>query len=102
MRILVLGGGGMLGHKMFQRLQCDFDESYCTLHGSPEARPYNRIPLFQSSYVLGKGDVFQADSVHALLRRLRPDVVVNCVGVIKQRSAARAAIPSIRINALLP
>jgi dTDP-4-dehydrorhamnose reductase len=33
---------------------------------------------------------------------MRPDVVVNCIGVIKQRAEAQSPIPSITINALLP
>lgn len=38
----------------------------------------------------------------ALLDRLRPQIVVNCVGVIKRSVAAHDALPSITINALLP
>jgi dTDP-4-dehydrorhamnose reductase len=32
----------------------------------------------------------------------RPDVVVNCIGVIKQRPAASQPIPSVTLNALFP
>jgi dTDP-4-dehydrorhamnose reductase len=32
----------------------------------------------------------------------RPDVIINCVGIVKQRQEARLAIPSITINSLLP
>jgi dTDP-4-dehydrorhamnose reductase len=31
-----------------------------------------------------------------------PDVVVNCVGIVKQRDEAKQALPSIHINALFP
>jgi dTDP-4-dehydrorhamnose reductase len=47
-------------------------------------------------------DVADFPALEALLRNLAPQVVVNCVGVIKQRSAAKSPIPSIRINALFP
>src|SRR5579862_5582176 len=92
----------MLGHKIFQRLQCDFADTYCTLHKDATAPPFDRISLFQSERVLGGVDVMRTDAFHALLRGLKPDVIVNCIGVVKQRAAAKVAIPSIRINALLP
>ena len=100
-RLLVLGGGGMLGHKIFQALQRDFSDTYCTLRRDAIAGALDDISLFESGRVLRGVDVLRADVLHALLRKLRPDVIVNCVGVIKQRAAA-SAIPSIRINALLP
>jgi dTDP-4-dehydrorhamnose reductase len=92
----------MLGHKIFQRLQRDYAETYCTLHKPITASPYNRIPFFQGERVLGGIDVLHTGPFHALLRRLRPDVIVNCIGVIKQRAEGNAAIPNIRLNALLP
>jgi dTDP-4-dehydrorhamnose reductase len=101
-RLLVLGGSGMLGHKIFQRLQRDFSDTYCTLRGEAAAGSFDGIPLFETERVLWGVDVLRTDAFHALLRRLRPDVIVNCIGVIKQRSAAKDAIPNIRINALLP
>ena len=42
------------------------------------------------------------ENLHLVLRGLAPEFVVNCIGVIKQREEARAAIPSITLNSLLP
>lgn len=42
------------------------------------------------------------DSVLPLLDHERPDVVINCVGIIKQIKEAHDPIPSIAINALWP
>jgi dTDP-4-dehydrorhamnose reductase len=100
--ILLLGGGGMLGHKVFQRLRRDFPDACCTLHGAAGSGPADAIPLFQGRHVFRGVDVLQTEGLQALLWRLRPDVIVNCVGVIKQSPLASSAIPSIRINALLP
>jgi dTDP-4-dehydrorhamnose reductase len=100
--VLVLGGGGMLGHKMFQRLGARFPETRCTLRGRAVDAPFRDIPLFQTDRVVEGLDVMDLAAVDALLERLRPEVVVNCIGIIKQRSDAKAALPSITLNSLLP
>ena len=41
--ILVLGGTGMLGHKMFQLLRKRFPETYCTIRGSIADFPVRNI-----------------------------------------------------------
>jgi dTDP-4-dehydrorhamnose reductase len=101
-RILVLGGEGMLGHKMFQRLRERFPGARCTIRGSRADDALRRIDLFLGPDIVEQVDVMREDPFRRTLEQLRPDVVVNCVGVIKQRSEAKDPIPSITINALLP
>lgn len=96
MKLLVLGGAGMLGHKMVQALGPIFPETWWT---SRNDRVISFLP--QERWVNGL-DVMDWPVVEALLERLRPVWVVNCVGVIKQRAAAASPIPSITVNALLP
>ena len=103
MRILVLGGGGMLGHKVVQHARGRFPETWCTLRGTrrePSLAPVER-DLAAVRVVEGL-DAMDWTAVEAVLHDLRPAVVVNCVGIVKQREEARAAVPSITINALLP
>ena len=38
----------------------------------------------------------------SVIRRIQPQAIVNCIGIVKQRHEAKAAIPSIEVNALLP
>ena len=47
-------------------------------------------------------DVTRFDHVRRLVDELRPDVVVNCVGVIKQRPDVQDAVPTVTLNALFP
>ena len=101
-RIVVVGAAGMLGHKLFQRLAEQFPETYCTIREDPKAEPFCRVPLLHSPKVVQGVDVTDFDALRRTLRELRPDYVVNCVGIIKQRDDARSAIPSILINSLLP
>jgi len=101
-RVLVLGGEGMLGHKMVQALSARFPETWCTLRGQKDAPSLAPVPELRTERVIEGVDVVDFAALEALLRARRPDVVVNCVGVIKQRVEAAAAVPSITINSLLP
>lgn len=101
-RVLVLGASGMLGHKMFQILSARFPDVWCTLRESRMDAPWNRIELFASDRVLSDVDATQIDALERLLRDLHPDIVVNCVGIVKQRPTAAEAIASITVNSLLP
>jgi dTDP-4-dehydrorhamnose reductase len=91
----------MLGHKVLQRLSTDH-EVIGTLRRSRAEDPYRRIPFLQADGVVDGVDASDFDGLTDLLDRTRPDVVVNCVGVIKQRAAATSPVPSITINSLLP
>ena len=102
MKILVLGGDGMLGHKMFQTLSARYPDTCCSVRGSIEEPFYHRIDLFRREKILEKVDAMDLPALGRTLREVRPAYIVNCVGVIKQREEAKAAVPSITLNALLP
>ncbi len=101
-RVLVLGVSGMLGHKMFQVLGRTFGDVRGVMRArksAPEIAPYG---FLHGDAVLDCVDLADWAAVKAVLAETNPDIVVNCVGVIKQRVEATSAIPSISINALLP
>jgi dTDP-4-dehydrorhamnose reductase len=102
MEILILGGSGMLGHKLFQRLRASHPDTVCTIRRSLEAPSLRHVRLFHSGNVIDDFDVSHFSCVDRLLTERKPKVVINCIGVVKQRAAALEAIPSIDINALLP
>ena len=102
MSIAVLGVTGMLGHKMFQVLRREFGDVWGTALEDTAAPPFDRVELLQDPRVRGGLDVSDFDALRAWLRGIKPEFVVNAVGIIKQRDAATAAVPSITLNALLP
>jgi dTDP-4-dehydrorhamnose reductase len=102
MKIVVLGAAGMLGHKMFQRLRERYPGTVATARENVRVRPLDRVDLLQGEDVIPGVDAMNVGRLGELLSRLKPDFVVNCVGIIKQRDEARTAIPCIAINALLP
>ena len=92
----------MLGHKMFQTLRERFDGVFCTLREDASKAPLDHVELLHGNDVFQGVDVTDFLSLEAVLSAFRPEFVVNCVGVIKQRAEAVSPIPSITINSLLP
>jgi len=92
----------MLGHKLFQRLSEQFPGTICTTRRDVRQAPFDRVELLQRDDVIRGVDVTDFERLHETLADHRPDYVINCVGIIKQRREARSAIPSITVNSLLP
>jgi len=101
-RVLVLGASGLLGHKVLQVLQRRF-QVYGTFR-SPAAlqRCASALPGISPSHLLDNVDALDAKSLRRAIDSVRPHVLVNCVGVVKQSDAIRQTLSSIGINALLP
>src|SRR5260221_14375984 len=99
MRVLLLGGTGMLGHKLCQAYRNRFD-TWVTVRGS--LRGYERFNLFDSERTLTGVDATDFDTVKRALTRVQPHVVINCIGIIKQLPSARDPIPSLTLNSLFP
>ena len=59
-------------------------------------------PWLRGSGAIEHVDASDLSSLERLVEDLRPDVVVNCLGIIKQRAASHEALPSLTINSLLP
>ncbi|NTU70900.1 MAG: SDR family oxidoreductase [Coriobacteriia bacterium] len=87
----------MLGHEAVRVLAPDFEVwGACR---NPAALPDLGVP---SGRMLSGLDASDMQSAYTLIERVKPDLVINAVGIVKQRAEAKAAIPSIEINALWP
>jgi dTDP-4-dehydrorhamnose reductase len=99
MRVLILGGSGMLGHKLWQHL-APRHETFVTFRTIPSGFPA-LAPLDAARVRTGvTADDFA--TVSQAIGDVRPDVVVNCIGIIKQDAAAKDPIASVKVNALFP
>jgi dTDP-4-dehydrorhamnose reductase len=99
MRILVLGGDGMLGHQLIRSWQ-PRHEVWATLHQGAEA--YRAFDLFRDDRSVFGTDVCRDAALEVALDRARPQAVVNAVGIVKQRKASEDPVTGIEVNALLP
>ena len=102
-RVLVLGGAGMLGHKLVQRLALRGFWVAATIRSATIPRsPAAQASLGQADRILEGIDVLDDAHLERAVEAAKPDVIVNAVGIIKQIDAAKNPITSIATNALLP
>jgi dTDP-4-dehydrorhamnose reductase len=101
MRILILGASGMLGHTLFFELARRPElETWGTVRSlAPLARHFR--PSLLERLVPGV-DALRLDTVVSAFGRVRPDVVINAVGVIRQLPEGREPLPCIELNARFP
>lgn len=102
MRVLILGGEGMLGHKVFQTLNQRF-ETCVSFRNS--AGPWTRYPVYadvEKRRCLSGVDALNFDSVMRAFGQAKPNVVINCIGIIKQLKEAHDPIVSITLNSVFP
>lgn len=99
-RVLVLGVTGMLGHAVFEVFSQDArHEVWGTMRGEEGRRSFSDVA--QASLLSGV-DVLNQDSLVDTLDRADPDVVINCVGLIKQSAEVNNVLAALPINAMLP
>lgn len=102
MKIVVLGATGMLGHKMFQKLSSRFDSVIGFAYEDVTIAPFDKVDIFQEVEMVTGVNAADFQTLEKTLATIRPDYIVNCIGIIKQRETASAYIPCIELNALLP
>ena len=96
MKVMVLGATGMLGHMMVRVLaESPLLQVTAVLRSAGGVQP-------RGVAVQTCSDASDADALVTLISLARPDVVVNCVGVVKQRSDADDPLAAIPINSVLP
>jgi dTDP-4-dehydrorhamnose reductase len=99
MRILLIGGAGMLGHELWRHLHSNF-EVWVTLRRSFEC--YAKYGLFEERRTLTGIDAANDEHLIRAFLASKPEAVINCAGIIKQRKEAHDALTSLTVNSLLP
>jgi dTDP-4-dehydrorhamnose reductase len=100
MKCLVLGATGMLGHAMFRVLSAD---PRLTVLGSvrSDGAKSHFLPEHRKNIYSGV-TVENPDSIVGLIAATQPDVVVNCIGLVKQLAASDSPLLAIPLNSMLP
>jgi len=87
----------MLGHKLCQVLSADFDVSATFRTDSPQLQE-----IYGPTRPIGGVDALAFDSVAKAVEIARPDVVINAIGIVKQRPTMHDPVLSISVNSLFP
>ena len=70
-RILILGSSGMLGHKVKDYL---INESNYKVYDISRGKNKDKYSLFC--------DIYDSQKLNELIKEIRPDILVNCIGVL--------------------
>ena len=99
-RILVLGASGMLGNAVLRVFaESPGFEAWGTVRS---ARSSALLPAAVQGRLIGGIEVTDLDSLLRAVAAARPDVVINCIGLVKQLAAANDPLEALPINAILP
>lgn len=87
----------MLGHKLTQVFEKEFDV-WATV------RNKNRFggTIYHKTKIIEDTDVEAIEAVEKIVGELKPDVIVNAVGIIKQLPTAKNVIKTLRVNSIFP
>ena len=100
MKILILGISGMLGNALYRYFtSCPGIETYGTSRSSSCLGFFNQKG---QENIISNVDVERSDSLLKVMNTVKPDVVINCIGVVKQLKQAYEPLESIPINSILP
>jgi len=100
MRVLVLGTSGMIGSTTFRVLSERHD---WVVYGSVRSETAKQFfPAQLAERLLANVDVTNYDTLVDVFARIRPEVVINCVGATKHKTDGNDPLMAIPLNALLP
>jgi dTDP-4-dehydrorhamnose reductase len=100
MKVLVLGASGMLGNAMFRIL---VEAENMQVIGSLRSSSYRKhFPASMQQSLYSGVDVKCTDDLAEFIADQRPDVIINCIGLVKQLSSSKDPMQAIAINSLLP
>lgn len=100
MRILVLGSGGMIGSAMFRVLG-----TYHEYKVWGSIRNKNCIEMFsinEIKNIIFVEDLLKTYNINKILNEIKPQIVINCVGLTKHQPGSNDPRISLPINALFP
>ena len=98
--VLVLGVNGMLGNILFKYLCLKTDlNTFGVLR--------NRSNLKSDLYMYGKKNIYESNftdntELKKLITIVKPEIIINCIGIVKQHTNSNDPIISISINSLFP
>ena len=99
MKCLILGGTGMLGHRLWINLSRQHD-TWVTVRGTATVFP--DYADFDHTQVISHVNALDWNDLTRVMATIQPDILINCVGLIKQHPSANDPLLALETNSLLP
>jgi dTDP-4-dehydrorhamnose reductase len=99
MRVLILGGSGMVGHRLWMAARPQH-ETWVTLRTPLEGQPW--AGLFDAERVISDVSGDEPGSLDRAFEIAQPEVVINAIGLIKQRASGTDVGASFVANSFVP
>ena len=99
-KILILGGTGMLGHTLFTHLSKN--SNYDVRATARSERNLRQFPEELRTRIRPDVDANNFDTIVRAIASIHPDIVINCIGIIKQLWQASDPLSAITVNSQLP
>ncbi|WP_438978908.1 dTDP-4-dehydrorhamnose reductase family protein [Polynucleobacter sp.] len=100
MKVLVLGASGMIGNAIYKSFSAEKNlDVYGSFHN------FSNVNYFSSALqrnLMNSGDLSREKSILAILEKVKPQVVINCVGLTKHKKEANNLEIAMPINAYMP
>lgn len=99
LKVLVLGANGMLGSAMMREL-ARTPNIECI--GTVRLASTALLTLEKTARLIANIDATQTKQLEFVFDQVQPDVVINCIGLVKQDPVSEDPLMAVSINALLP
>lgn len=99
MKVLIFGATGMLGHKLYQVLAPIFNITG-VIRGSYHS--ISKYDFFQQSRIVPEVDVLEISRVEKAIEETSPEVLINCIGIVKPLVEQKGMLLTIWLNSLFP
>jgi dTDP-4-dehydrorhamnose reductase len=100
-KILILGANGLLGNSMLKYFcSTNLYSVACTVRDSSL---FKKIKVNKNLFKLYENvDANKQENFEAIFEKFTPDIVINCIGIIKQNQELNDQYQVIKLNSLLP
>ena len=100
MKILILGISGLIGSSVFRELSKEKDlEAYGTIRNY---RFKNFFELKYQKYIVSDFDILKSEILENLYEKIKPNYIINCIGITKHNPEIKNFNKTIKINSILP
>ena len=99
MKILIFGASGMLGHNLFETFSENKNfETFGVIRKNVSVNVFRE----NAKRIKSISDAREIEEITDLIKEVSPKVIINCIGLIKQKEDLKNIVESIQLNSLFP